>query len=188
MDRHGFLFVGAIHEEISPNGDSLVWFLEEIFPRIRAELRETRFTIAGINRSERIRRLAGEQVTITGHVEDLGPLYNQARVFVAPTRYAAGIPHKVHEAAARGLPVVATPLLAEQLGWESGSSLLAAGDAEAFAKHCIELHSDGALWSRLRERGLNNISRECSVKVFETRLKEITSVKRTRFADVGMDR
>jgi hypothetical protein len=40
------------------------------------------------------------------------------RVFAAPTRYSPGIPLKVHDAAAHGLPVVRTPLMAEQLDRE----------------------------------------------------------------------
>ena len=34
------------------------------------------------------------------------------KVFIAPTRFAAGIPHKVHEATANGIPCVTTELLA----------------------------------------------------------------------------
>ena len=188
-ERSGFLFVGAIHEEISPNSDSVIWFIEEILPRIRTALGDAvDFTIAGINRSERIRKLAGAGVRITGQMEDLSTLYNDARVFVAPTRYAAGIPHKVHEAAARGLPVVVTPLLAAQLGWKHEMDLLVGDDAETFAKRCIDLHTNEALWMKMRDRGIESISQDCSVEVFESRLKEIMSADRTRFADVGMDR
>src|SRR5262249_19695183 len=57
--RTGFLFVGAIHEEASPNGDSVIWFLQEIFPKIRAELgSDVTLTIAGVNKSERVKQLA----------------------------------------------------------------------------------------------------------------------------------
>ena len=35
-------------------------------------------------------------------------LYDRARLFIAPTRFASGLPHKIHEAAAFGLPVVTT--------------------------------------------------------------------------------
>ena len=57
--------------------------------------------------------------TVTWHsdVDDLTPLYEDARVFVAPTRYSAGISLKVIEAAARGVPIVCTPLVSRQLGW-----------------------------------------------------------------------
>ena len=47
--RSGFLFVGAIHEEASPNSDSVVWFLEEVLPRIQASLgNEITFTVAAL--------------------------------------------------------------------------------------------------------------------------------------------
>ena len=170
-EREGFLFVGAIHEEASPNGDSVIWFLEEIFPRIRATLgRDISFTIAGINKSERIAQLAqlgGPGIRITGHLADLTELYDSARVFVAPTRYAAGIPHKIHEAVSRGIPVVATPLLASQLAWTKDSPILIGADAESFALKCVQLYSDRRLWEALRDAGLARITTECSDETFQ---------------------
>ncbi len=71
----GFLFVGAVHEEASPNGDSIIWFLEQVLPKIQAVLgTNVPVTIAGVNNSERIRRLAGRAVSITGRLADLTPL------------------------------------------------------------------------------------------------------------------
>jgi glycosyltransferase involved in cell wall biosynthesis len=173
-ERRGFLFVGAIHEETSPNGDSVIWFLEQILPGIQEVLgKDVPVTIAGVNTSERIRRLAGPSVCITGHVADLTPLYDAARVFVAPTRYAAGIPHKVHEAAARGLPIVATPLLATQLGWFDGEPFLVAGDADSFAAKCVQLYTDSGLWMKLRTAGLDRTQSECSRDAFEEYVAEM---------------
>jgi GT2 family glycosyltransferase len=173
-DRRGFLFVGAIHEEASPNGDSVIWFLEQILPGIQEVLgKDVPVTIAGVNTSERIRRLAGPSVCITGHVADLTPLYDASRVFVAPTRYAAGIPHKVHEAAARGIPIVATPLLATQLGWFDGEPFLVAGDADSFAAKCVQLYTDAGLWMKLRAAGLDRTQSECSRAAFEEYVAEM---------------
>ncbi len=171
-EREGFLFVGAIHEEVSPNSDSIIWFLEQIFPKIQAKLGHAiPLTIAGVNTSERVRQLAVGSVRITGQVADLTPLYDCARVFIAPTRYSAGIPQKVHDAAARGIPIVATPLLASQLGWQDGSPLLVAGEAETFAKKCVQLHTDEVLWCRLREAAVERIRTDCSPELFEERLR-----------------
>src|SRR5262249_25269680 len=51
-ERTGFLFVGAVHQEASPNGDSLIWFLEEIFPLIQNALgTDVTFNIVGYNTS-----------------------------------------------------------------------------------------------------------------------------------------
>jgi O-antigen biosynthesis protein len=180
-ERTGFLFVGAIHEELSPNGDSVIWFLEEVFPKIQAALGfDIPFTVAGVNNSGRVTQLAGPSVRITGHLPDLTELYNTARVFVAPTRYAAGIPHKVHEAAARGLPTVATPLLASQLGWQDESAMRIAGDGDSFAEQCIALYKDERLWSNLRQAGLERIRSECSKENFEARLMNALAAQNSR--------
>jgi glycosyltransferase involved in cell wall biosynthesis len=171
--REGLLFAGAIHEDATPNGDSIIWFLEDIFPKIQAQLGPIPLTIAGINNSERVRRLAGSSVRITGEVKDLTELYDSVRIFIAPTRFSAGIPQKVHDAAARGVPIVATPLLAGQLGWADESPILAAGDAETFAAKCVQLYTDEALWNRLRQAAIERVGKECSPELFENRLRSI---------------
>ena len=172
--RRGFLFVGAIHEDASPNADSLIWFLKEIFPKIRQQLGDVPVTIAGVNHSETVRALAVPPVRIAGHLPSLQGLYAESKIFIAPTRYAAGIPHKVHEAAAHGVPVVATPLLAGQLGWTE-RELAIAQDAEAFAARCIEIYTDSGRWNSLREAALERVRRECSPQAFEESLRRILS-------------
>jgi glycosyltransferase involved in cell wall biosynthesis len=173
-ERNGFLFVGAVHQEDSPNGDSLIWFLEEVFPLIQTTLgTDITFNIVGYNASGRIRQLAGPSVRINGLMRDLTQSYGEARVFIAPTRYAAGIPHKIHEAAARGLPVVATALVATQLGWKDNAELLVGTDAASFAQKCIALYRDKELWMKLRTAGLERVKAECSKEAFDRKLKEI---------------
>jgi glycosyltransferase involved in cell wall biosynthesis len=180
-DRKGFLFVGPIYNEKTPNGDSIVWFLTEILPRIRHALgAEASFTMAGQIESEAIRNLAAaNSVQVLGYVPDLSECYDSSRVFVAPTRFGAGIPHKVHEAAARGVPVVATPLLAGQLGWRDGSTLAVGADGAEFAAKCVELYTNESLWTGIREAALNAIRSECSTEMFENRLTQILEGERT---------
>jgi GT2 family glycosyltransferase/glycosyltransferase involved in cell wall biosynthesis len=177
-DRSGFLFVGAIHEEASPNGDSIIWFLTEIWPRIQAKLGPAAtFTIVGLNKSERIRSLAGNGIVMLDRVQELTSMYDRVRVFVAPTRFAAGLPHKVHEAAARGVPVVGTPVLAQQLGWEDGIQFGVGADAETFADRCIQLHEREQLWRKIREAGIAAVQRECSPDLFEKQLQAILAAE-----------
>jgi hypothetical protein len=33
--RHGLLFVGALHEDNTPNAESLVWFIDEVWPHLQ---------------------------------------------------------------------------------------------------------------------------------------------------------
>ena len=99
-------------------------------------------------------------------VRDLAPLYDSARVVIAPTRFAAGIPLKILRAAAAAVPVVCTTLLCRQLGWRAGIEVLTADDAEAFAAACADLHENPELWQRIRRAGLDRIERDHSSVVF----------------------
>jgi glycosyltransferase involved in cell wall biosynthesis len=111
-------------------------------------------------------------------VADTTPLYEAARIFIAPTRFAAGTPYKIYEAAAMGLPCVVTTLLAEQLGWRDGEELLAvpADEPMAFAAAIARLYHDEALWMRLRAGALKRLARENSPADFARAVKNLLAV------------
>ncbi len=120
LDREGLLFVGGFGPS-SPSEDAATYLLKELIPLLNGTLGVTvPVAVAGARLPLSLRRLAAPGVQFQPDVDDLTRLYNNARVFVAPTRFAAGIPLKVIEAAARGVPVVCSKLLARQLGWEAG--------------------------------------------------------------------
>jgi hypothetical protein len=171
--RAGFLFVGAVHDEFSPNADAIRWFLAEIFPKIRMT-EDAGIEIVGAHRSGISFNGAG--VRHVGQVANLQSFYDCARVFVAPTRFAAGIPLKVYEAASAGLPVVSTSILAEQLGWIDEAELLVADGAEDFAKACVRLYRDAGLWKRLQTNALAKVKSVCSKESFKATLQNALSV------------
>lgn len=181
-ERAGFLFVGAIHEDSSPNADGLVWFADHVLPRLRARLGDSlRLRVAGLNLSVQVEeRAARGLLELLGPVEDVRPLYEAARVFVAPTRFAAGIPLKVLDAAAHGVPVAGTAILARQLGWDPGRELLAGDEPQAMADACLTLHDDAAAWGRTREAALARIAREHSRAGFTARLADALALAATR--------
>ncbi len=173
QDRNGFLFVGAIQGETSPNGDAILWFTKQILPIIRNKLSRVPFTIVGMSPIDISATLTDDQLRILGRIDDLTSTYDEARIFVAPTRFAAGIPHKIHEAAAHGVPVIATSLLARQLGWQDGEHLLVADEPQAFADQCVRLYNDIQLWEKIRVNALNQVRLECSPQSFEDTLRLI---------------
>jgi GT2 family glycosyltransferase len=170
--RSGLLFVGAFHREDSPNSDALRWFLDEIWPAVRAELGAIRLTVVGERPPAAARALASPDVDLFERVADLTPLYDRARLFVAPTRIAAGLPYKIHHAAAHGLPVVCTQHLLAQLGWRDRLEASAAADAREFAARVIALYRDEALWQKLRDGALAAVARDCSPRAFRDALAE----------------
>ncbi len=169
--REGLLFVGAVHGDDDPNADALTWLVQEVLPALAARRDPPpRLRVAGLMRSPRVARLSRPGVQWLGPVAELEAVYASARVFVAPTRFAAGIPHKVHHAVAHGLPVVATSLLARQLGWEAGRELLVADDAAGFAEACARLLADAGLWQSVREAAERRLQREASPAQFAATL------------------
>jgi glycosyltransferase involved in cell wall biosynthesis len=153
----------------------MLWFAEEVLPRIRRELQDVELLAAGLNSSAAIARLSGRGVRLLGPVPDLRSLYGTRRVFVAPTRFAAGLPLKVCEAAAHGIPVVGTGLIARQLGWQAGRDLLVGDDAESFARACIRLHTDADTWAAVRAAALRQVRSQCSRERFRSTVAALLS-------------
>jgi glycosyltransferase involved in cell wall biosynthesis len=177
-ERKGFLFVGPVLEDYCPNADAVERLVCGIFPAVKSVMgSDAQLCLVGYQGSQRIRELmrnnADPQIQVTGQVPEVDAYLHQARVFVAPTRYAAGIPNKVLEAAAHGLPVVATSLLATQLGWQAGSELLVADSDEEISAACTRLHEDAALWTRVRDGARRRIRRDHDPAAISTALRAL---------------
>ena len=178
QERDGLLFVGALTDDISPNVDSLEWFIAKVMPELTKIIEKLpRLTVIGQCTSGRAMQLASDSVRILGRVEDLSHYYNQARIFLAPTRFAAGVPHKAHEAAAYGVPMVTTSLIASQLDWQDGGELLAADEPQAFAAAVARLYAEQALWENLRQNALDRVATDCSRATFVAGLERIFTFK-----------
>jgi hypothetical protein len=171
--RAGLLFVAAIHEQESPNFDALCWYaaavlpvLKELFGGQPPMLNVVGYAAPGVDLS----MFAGHpHIKLHGPVGDLRPFYSASRVFIAPTRFAAGTPYKLYEAASFGLPAVATDLLARQLGWRHGRDLLAAPptDPAEFAASIETLYRSAPLWTDIREAALARITAENGQEDFD---------------------
>jgi hypothetical protein len=176
--RVGALFVGPATPADSPNADSLRFLLAEV--RAVTDVAVPPLTIVGrgTERGGWLAALAGPGVALLGVCADLRPHYDAARMCVAPTRFAAGIPIKVLDAARHGVPVVATSLLARQLGWRDGVELLVADDAPAFAAAIAHLHEDAVLWSRLRAGAWAALDRDYAPTRFSAGVRDLLDAAR----------
>jgi GT2 family glycosyltransferase len=172
QSRQTMLFVGAFGPE-SPNEDAARYLCCDILPALRATGCHARLVVAGTHLPDHLRGAANQTVSWHSDVGDLTPFYDEARVFVAPTRYAAGIPLKLIEAAARGVPIVCAPRLAQQLGWHPGTELLTGETPREFAEAIASVYTDPALWQRLRDAALARVAQEHSPDVFRTALRQV---------------
>lgn len=139
------VFTGALWRR--ENARSVHWFVAEVWPIVRRQVPTARFLAVGADPASDLLRLSDVAgVEIRGWVPDLGAIYRQAAVFVAPLRMGAGVKIKVLDAMSHGLPVVATGIGAEGIVDEAPSGALAAvtDDPERFATAVVELLRDPA--------------------------------------------
>ena len=156
-ERDGLLFVGGARHP--PNVDAVQWLLREIFPRVRERLPGCTLHLVGAGFPAALGEAAlAPGVRVHGHVPDLAPLLDACRVGLAPLRFGAGIKGKVNACMAAGMPVVATTCAAEGMRLRDGEDILLADDAGAFAAAIERLYLDPALWQRLAQGGLRNVS------------------------------
>jgi glycosyltransferase involved in cell wall biosynthesis len=182
LSRQGLLFVGALDPN-TPNEDSLLWFAKTILPHLPGAT----LSILGECRSAQVAALAGKQVRLHGPQEDLTPFYDSARVFIAPTRFAGGVPAKVIEAAANGLPVVATPLLISQLGWTPGTEILEAATPERFAAAITQLLTDDALWCKVQAAAWQRVAQVYDPAAFTDRVRRAVTEPTRSLAPLTRD-
>ena len=184
--RKGFLFVGRLLEKETPNYSGLHWFISEVWPQIRARLPNAELIVAGML-AERHHELEAPGVCLLGAVPDLHPLYDSARVFVAPTRYAAGVPIKVLEAVGAGIPVVSTALIADLLGWTAGREIAVADDPRAFAEAAVSLYQSAGEWEALRDAAALRVAAEHGNDAFKDGIRNLFGGDSTYLEPTGKD-
>ncbi|HEX7390581.1 MAG TPA: glycosyltransferase [Acidiphilium sp.] len=176
--RGGLLFIASIHQTDSPNLDSLRWYRNAILPELIRLMDEPPkltfigYTAPDIDLSEFD---DNPHIEIRGSVDDIRPAYDSHRLFIAPTRFAAGTPYKVYETASFGLPCVATDLLIGQLGWDEEREIAGAAtdDATGFAAKIARLYRNEAAWQAMRDAALRRIARENTREAFNATVKAI---------------
>jgi glycosyltransferase involved in cell wall biosynthesis len=141
-----------------PNIDAVVYFCEEIFPRIKNVIPEARFTIVGSYPPVEVKNLNNEYITVTGYVPSTTPYLQESYVSVAPLRYGAGMKGKIGEAMAHGLPVVTTTIGAEEWLIDRENAMIA-DSPEKFSNAVIELMSDNNLYRKIQHNAIEHIEK-----------------------------
>ncbi len=130
-----------------PNIEAVCWFAKEVWPLVRDEHPEAEFLIVGRDPSPTVKALHGRDgIRVTGEVPDVTAYLRRFTVAVAPMRTVHGVQNKTLEALAAGVPVVATPAVAESIDAEPGRHLLAAAEALQLGRAICELINNKGRW------------------------------------------
>ena len=158
-DRNGIMFLASFNKNMYYNGDAIWYFLEYIYPLILQEA-DIPLIIAGKNIPEYLYGYVARHsrfshlVSVLESPPDIETLHNNARVFIAPHLYGAGVQFKLSEAFAAGIPVVLSSDAARNMGIPKSSTACVGETAVSFKKCVITVHNNASYWRKLRGEGL----------------------------------
>jgi glycosyltransferase involved in cell wall biosynthesis len=161
----------------APNEEGALWFIRTVWPLVKAKVPHAIFAAVGGTPRRALQRFHnGKDILVTGWVPDIEPYLLNAKVSIAPLRFAGGMQNKVALSMGLGIPVVATTA---STGWlsESGKKLIAiADDHERFAQEIIHILKKPASIKAQVLKGkrfiTQNYSWDKAGKQFETVLKK----------------
>jgi hypothetical protein len=120
-----------------PNQDSVGWFFNSVWNRIREVSPNAHIHVFGGAPISGVTATSWHRAPA-----DSSQLFRRNAILVVPLRIASGIRMKIIEAWARGTPVVATPQAVRGLEARHDHEVLLATDGEEFAAAINRLHTD----------------------------------------------
>lgn len=151
-DLDTLIYTGAL--TYGANFDAMRFFLRDVFPLVKSQRPNVKLRITGGYDGVPVERLPlGNDVELTGYLDDIRPAVAQSWISVVPLRIGGGTRLKILEAMALGTPVVSTSKGAEGLAVTAGEHLLIADEAVDFADTVLHLLSDPSLRAALASNG-----------------------------------
>lgn len=122
-----------------PNEEAVLWFVQQVWPKVLEAVPAARFYIVGRGMTGRINSLDLPGVVIAGSAETPEKVYHQYQVMVVPLLSGSGMRIKLVEGMAYGKGIVSTRVGAEGIGVEHRVHCMLADSADDFAASVIEL-------------------------------------------------
>jgi hypothetical protein len=129
-------------------------FAERVWPRVLQSRPDARWILAGARPHRRVLALADRPgIEVLGEVPHLGEVLATAWVAIAPMSTGSGVPMKVLEAWAAGVPVVVHPWAAEGLCEGAEDAVCRAESPDEWAERITTLLDDADARRDLVDRG-----------------------------------
>lgn len=166
----------------APNEEGALWFLNMVWPLVKAKVPKALFAAVGGSPRKVLRRYHdGKDVLVTGWVPQVEPYLLKAQVSIAPLRFAGGMQNKIALSMGLGVPVVATTASTGWLPQEGKKLVRTADDHEAFAAEIVGILKKPVAAKTQALKGkrfiTQNYSWDKAGKRFETILKKAGGVK-----------
>ncbi|HKH48280.1 MAG TPA: glycosyltransferase family 4 protein [Thermoanaerobaculia bacterium] len=169
------------------NVDAISWWLDAVWPAVRQARPDVRVVVAGDRPAPEIRRAvakAGPRVRLLESPRDMRSVLAQSTLALAPMRCGSGVPVKVLEAWAVGVPVIATPWAVAGTSGRQGEDFQVVGTHPIeWVRAILELLDDPEARERLCENGRRRLAADYSREVVRDQLLGV--IRELRVASAG---
>ncbi|PLX07318.1 MAG: hypothetical protein C0598_13205 [Marinilabiliales bacterium] len=156
-----------------PNVDAASFLVKDIMPLVWKKKPDATILLAGASPDRRVLALKGNNVVVSGWMDDIRDAYSSARVFIAPMRIGTGLQNKLLEAMSMRIPSITTKLANDALKAEDGKEVLIGNDANSLAKNILNLLNDKKHYSEIADNGYNFVNTEYSWEESTAKLEKI---------------
>lgn len=170
---NSLVFVGTLNWH--PNCDAMLFFLAEVWPRLKRNVPDATLDIVGANAPPSLTELAGRSagVTMHGFVPDVRPYISAASVFICPIMDGGGTKLKVLDAFAMGKTVLAHPIALEGIDATPGVDVEVAQSPQEFVELCMQLFSDPDHRQRVGRQARRLVKEKYSFPAIAARLATV---------------
>ena len=159
------VFMGSIH---AGNRKALSFLREEVWPAVREKIPDAKLHVVG-SIAGTVDPLAADQegLELIGRVEDLSTIASVDAIGVAPMQFGSGIPIKVVDYLAIGLPVIVTSGAIDPFGDALDGLVAVASSDEHFVDVIVDLLTDEAAREKMVGQARNVTDRLKNVSLLD---------------------
>ncbi len=167
--KYDIIFTGNMGYH--PNIVAAEYLVNNILPNLLEDYGPIKICLAGTNPASEVKKLASENIEVTGFVEDLRPYLANSKLFVAPLFSGSGLQNKLLESMAMGIPSFTTRLANNALGAEDEKHLIVCNDVMNFSKKIIYLLKNKDEADKIGQGGRQYIKDNFSWETFSDQLE-----------------
>lgn len=163
--QNTILFYGAMSSK--QNVNAFFRFYYHILPAIKKEIDDIKILVVGAKPAPEINQLHnGNDITVTGFVEDVRPWLAKAWLKIIPLELGSGFRGRVVELMSMGIPVIGTHNALDSIGFENGKEGFISDRNEDLINFSVKLLKDQKLRNEIgrnaKEFALKNYSLEAT--------------------------
>ena len=143
----------------APNVNAVEFLAYEIMPNVWEKLPNAKLYIAGAQPDARVKKVACDNIIVSGWIDDMRDAYAQSRIFIAPMRIGTGLQNKLLEAMSMKIPCITTALANGSLHAVNGKEILVDNSSSELAADIVYLLKRPDKAAELAEEGFNFVNR-----------------------------